>query len=155
MLRAVWGEETKKMDDIVELCCNLDDITSEQLGFVSQLLMDKGAIDVYTTPVYMKKNRPGFVFTCMCRKEEKEEFLKLIFKHTTTLGVREYKCNRYGLNRKSKVYNTSFGKVRVKESEGYDIKRRKPEYEDIARISGETGKSIGEICEQIKKELDI
>ena len=151
-VRAMLGETVKKMDDIVELCCNLDDITPESIGYVTELMMKEGALDVYTTSVMMKKNRPGFVLTCMCKKEDKDKFLKLIFRHTTTLGVREYTCNRYGLKRNIKEVETSFGNVRVKESQGYGVSRIKIEYEDLAKIARDNNMSLEEVRRKIKGE---
>lgn len=152
-VRAMLGETEKQMDDIIELCCNLDDITPENIGYVTELMMKEGALDVYTTSVVMKKNRPGFVLTCMCKKEDKEKFLKVIFKHTTTLGVREYICNRYGLERNVKEFDTGYGTVRIKESKGYGVTKSKIEYEDLVRIAKEKDMSIEEVRQEIKKEI--
>lgn len=148
-VRAMLGTSEKKPDEIVELCCNLDDMTAENIGFASEVIMEQGALDVYTTSIGMKKNRPGVMFTCMCKAEDKEKFLKLIFQHTTTLGVREYTCNRYSLDRNIRVEKTKYGDVHIKTSVGYGITREKVEYEDLAKISVEQSKSI----EEIKKEL--
>lgn len=152
-VRAMLGNVEKQMNDIVELCCNLDDITPENIGYVTELLMREGALDVYTTSVFMKKNRPGFVLTCMCNKEEKEKFLQLIFKHTTTLGIREYTCNRYGLEREIRNVQTHYGPVRMKESRGYGIIRRKLEYEDLVHIAEEHNQSLEDVQEEIYKEV--
>lgn len=152
-VRAMLGTTEEQMDDIIELCCNLDDITSENIGYVTELMMNEGALDVYTTTVAMKKNRPGFVLTCMCKKEDKEKFLKLIFKHTTTLGVREYTCKRYGLERTIKQVETSYGTVRVKESKGYGVVKTKIEYDDLAEIAKKNEMSLEEVREKIQQEI--
>lgn len=143
-LRAILGEQEQPMEDVLELCCNLDDMTPEDMGFVTDLLMREGALDVYVTPVQMKKNRPGWVLTCMCPREDKDRFLRLMFRHTTTLGVREYVCRRYGLERSVQVRQTPWGEVRVKQSRGYGVDREKAEYEDLAGIARERGISLGE-----------
>ena len=153
-VRAMLGEMENTTDDIVELCCNLDDMTPEYIGYAAELLMREGALDVYTTSVFMKKNRPGFVLTCMCKKEDKEKFLQLILKHTSTLGIREYTCNRYSLERKIRNVQTSLGQVRVKESKGYGITKRKIEYEDLVQIAKEYHKSLEDVLEEIQKELE-
>ena len=153
-VRAMLGEMENTTDDIVELCCNLDDMTPEYIGYAAELLMREGALDVYTTSVFMKKNRPGFVLTCMCKKEDKEKFLQLILKHTSTLGIREYTCNRYSLERKIRNVQTSLGQVRVKESKGYGITKRKIEYEDLVQIAKEYHKSLEDVREEIQKELE-
>lgn len=152
-VRAMIGTTEKQMDDIIELCCNLDDITPENIGYATELMMKEGALDVYTTSVVMKKNRPGFVLTCMCKKEDKEKFLKLIFQHTTTLGVREYTCKRYGLERNIKQVETSYGTVRVKESKGYGVVKTKIEYEDLAEIAKKNEMSLEEVREKIQQEI--
>lgn len=150
-VRAMLGIEGQKMDTIVELCCNLDDMTPEQLGFATELLIQKGALDVYTTSIHMKKNRPGVVLTCMCKSDEKEKFLHLIFKHTTTLGIREYKCSRYGLSRTVMEKTTELGTIHEKTAEGYGVVRKKIEYEDLAQIAIEQNLSIQQVLERIQK----
>lgn len=152
-VRAMLGTTEKQMDDIIELCCNLDDITPENIGYATELMMREGALDVYTTSVVMKKNRPGFVMTCMCKKEDKEKFLNLIFQHTTTLGVREYTCKRYGLERNIKQVETSYGTVRVKESKGFGVVKTKIEYEDLAEIAKKNEMSLEEVREKIQQEI--
>ena len=143
----------QEMDSIIELCCNLDDMTPEKIGFVTELLMKEGAFDVYTTNIQMKKNRPAIMLTCMCAKEDREKFLTLILKHTTTLGVREYTCKRYGLKREIREVETIYGTVRVKVASGYGITKEKPEYEDMARIAKEKKISLAEIEKEIYKNL--
>ncbi len=141
--------EADAMDSIVELCCNLDDMTPEKIGFVTELLLNEGALDVYTTNIQMKKNRPAVMLTCMCAQEERDKFLTLILKHTTTLGVREYICRRYGLERTVKNVETPYGTVRIKSASGYGVQKDKPEYEDLARIAREQKTSIAEIEKSI------
>lgn len=143
----------QEMDSIIELCCNLDDMTPEKIGFVTELLMEEGAFDVYTTNIQMKKNRPAVMLTCMCAKEDREKFLTLILKHTTTLGVREYTCKRYGLKREIREVETIYGTVRVKVASGYGITKEKPEYEDMARIAKEKKISLAEIEKEVYKNL--
>lgn len=144
-VRAMLGEQEQPAEDILVLCCNLDDMTPEDMGFATELLLREGALDVYVTPVQMKKNRPGWMLTCMCRQEERDRFLRLLFRHTTTLGVREYVCRRYGLERSVAVRRKPYGEVRVKTSRGYGVCREKAEYEDLARIAKERGMSLDEV----------
>ena len=152
-IRAFLGEEEQKMDDVLELVCNIDDMTAEEIGFATEILMNNGALDVYTTNINMKKNRPGTMITCMCKNIDKEKFLKLIFKYTTTLGVREYICKRYGLTRNVKTIESSLGDISLKESYGYGISKEKLEYEDLARIAKEKNLSLKEIKKEILKEI--
>ena len=150
-VRAFLSKDEKKMDDVVELVCNLDDMTPESIAFATELMINQGALDVYTTNIYMKKNRPGIMLTCMCKKQDKEKFLEIIFKHTTTLGIREYICNRYGLERKVETLNTKFGDVRIKTSTGYNTTKSKLEYDDIAKFANKNNMSLNEIKNIIEK----
>ena len=118
-LRAVMGDTMEDTEQIVELSCNVDDMTPEEIGFAIEMLFEGGAVEVYTTSIGMKKGRPGTVITCMCRLDEREKMLGLIFKHTTTIGVRENICNRYVLSREIKKIETAYGEVRVKRSYGH------------------------------------
>jgi len=148
VVRAFLGE-VEENGEVSELVCNLDDQTPEEIGFAMTKLMEEGALDVYCTPVHMKKNRPGLVFTCMCKTSDKEKMIKNIFRYTTTLGIREYTCQRHTLHKESGVMDTPFGKVRAKHSYGWDTRRFKIEYEDLARIAEEEGLSIAEVREKI------
>ena len=97
----------------------------------------------------MKKNRPGILLTCMCRPLDREKMAELLFRHTTTLGVRESAFRRYMLSRESKTIQTPDGDIRVKVSTGYGVTREKPEFEDLAKIARETGKSLSELQKNI------
>lgn len=149
-VRAILGDSYESSEYISELVCNIDDMTPESLAFAQQLLFDKGALDVYTIAAGMKKGRTGFLLTCMCKKEQVETMRMLIFKHTTTLGIREYVSRRYGLRRKIEEAQTPYGSVRVKKSEGYGVVKTKPEYEDVAKIAKENGLSICEVIASIR-----
>lgn len=143
-VRAFLGETDAKNGSVCELCCNIDDMTPEALAFASEELLTAGALDVYTTPIVMKKGRAAFMLTCMCSSDKKEEMLALLFKHTTTLGVREYFCNRYRLERSESIKETKFGAVRIKSAKGFGTSREKAEYEDLAKIARENGISLEE-----------
>lgn len=147
-VRAFWGESVEAEEAegrVLELLCNLDDMTPEAIGFATETLLEKGALDVYTVPIGMKKGRPGVLLACMCEASERDEMLRAIFKHTTTLGVRAYVAERYTLSRAQKAAKTPYGEVAVKWAEGYGVRRAKPEYEDVARISRERGLSLREV----------
>lgn len=151
-VRAFLGESAENNDTVAELSCNLDDMTGEEIGFTSERLFAAGALEVYTTPIQMKKSRPGVLLSVMCREEDREEMLSLIFRHTSTLGVRESVSRRYVLNRSVESLETEHGKVRRKVSCGYGVKRVKYEYDDIARIARETGESLSEVTQRLKTE---
>ena len=148
-VRAMLGEQDAPTEEILELSCNLDDCTGEAIGFAMERLLDAGALDVYWTSVGMKKNRPGILLTCMCRPLDREKMVELLFRHTTTLGVRESAFRRYTLSRESKTIQTPDGDIRVKVSTGYGVAREKPEFEDLAKIARKTGKSFSELQKSI------
>jgi len=150
-LRALWGESGQDGDRVLELVCNLDDMSGEEIGFAVERLFADGALDVYTTPIGMKKSRPGIMLTCMCRAEQRDEMLRLLFRHTTTLGVREYACARYTLQRSLRTEETEYGPVRIKRAEGWGTVREKAEFEDLARIARERGISLREARDAAEK----
>ena len=145
VVRVLLGETDEQKERIIELACNLDDMTPEELGFTMEELFRLGALDVYFTNIGMKKSRPGVMLTCMCHSDKRDEMLRCIFKHTTTLGVREYMCNRYSLTRSIDTVQTEYGAVRIKKAEGYGVKRSKAEYDDLAKLARENDTTIAEI----------
>lgn len=151
VVRAFIGETADEGDRIIELACNLDDMTPEELSFAMEELFTLGALDVYFTSIGMKKSRPGVKLTCMCRERQRKQMLECIFKHTTTLGVREYVCKRYELGRSEKTVRTQDGEVRVKISSGYGAVREKAEYEDLAALARKSGKTIAQIRSEVLK----
>lgn len=147
---AAYIQRSGGRDEITELACNLDDMTPEGIGFAMETLLAEGALDVFTTAIGMKKSRPGVMLTCLCRPEDKEKLARLIFAHTTTLGVRETVCQRYTLERSFTDADTPYGPVRVKRVEGWGAAREKAEYEDLARIARERGISLEEVRKSLK-----
>ena len=148
-LRAMLGSSQQK-SDIVELACNIDDTTPEKIGFAMERLFEAGAVEVYTTNVCMKKSRPGIVLSVMCRQDIEEKIVSLIFKYTTTIGIRKNISYKYSLNRRIEKIETAFGSVRMKISEGYGVTRKKYEYDDISKIAKEQNLSIDEVIKAIE-----
>lgn len=144
-LRAFLGEGEGSTDEVVKLSCNLDDMTPEALSFAAERLFDGGALDVWTTAIGMKKGRAGILLSCLCKPADRDRLLRLIFKHTTTLGVRESAERRYILERGERTETTADGPLRVKTASGYGVTREKIEFEDAAKIARETGKALSEI----------
>ena len=151
-VRVLLGETREHSEKVMEFCSNIDDMTPEEIGYATEVLLKNGAIDVYTTSIGMKKSRPGIMLTVMCKMQDKDKIAKLIFKHTTTIGLRQYVCERMTLNRRIKDVDTQFGKVSMKKSEGYGVEREKPEYEDMKRIADDMGMSIMEIKKKLNGE---
>ena len=113
-------------------------MTGEEIGYATGVLMQEGALDVYTTPIGMKKNRPGILFTMLVKPEDKEKFAKLVFENTTTIGIRYNEMDRFRLARREEKVLTKYGEVRVKVTEGYGVIKAKPEYDDLKNITNQT-----------------
>lgn len=143
-------QKISSYDTILELSCNIDDMTPEAVGFAIDRLLACGALDVYTIPIGMKKSRPGILLFVLCHEQDKAKMLSLIFRHTTTLGIRETVTNRHILNRNTIIHNTPYGSVREKIASGYGIMRSKFEYEDLAHIAIENDMSIEDVRKLIE-----
>lgn len=141
-VRVIMGETE---DKVTELMCNVDDMTGERIGFAMARIFEAGALDVFTTSIGMKKNRPGILLTCICRENKKEKIVETMFKYTSTIGIRENVLNRYVLNRSEDIIHTKYGDVRVKKSEGYGVVRTKAEYDDLERLALENNIDISKI----------
>lgn len=148
-VRALLGETDDAQEAILELCCNLDDMTAEAIGFAIERLWESPVLDVFTSPIGMKKNRPGTLLTCLCRRQDAEQIVRLLFRHTTTLGIRQHVCDRYTLSRS--VRETAIGSesFRVKCASGWGVQREKVEYEDAARFARANDLSFSEASEII------
>ena len=153
ILRALWGESGEERESILELRCNLDDNTPEEIGFAMERLFEAGALDVFTTPIGMKKNRPGIMLTVLCKQERREELLRCLFRHTGTLGVRETAHPRYTLRRDFRTVETEAGPVRVKTAEGFGVSREKPEFEDLAAVARRLGISLREAAALLEERF--
>ncbi len=145
------SEKNNAEDIIVEMNCNLDDMTGEEIGYVTGLLMESGAKDIYTIPITAKKGRPGVILGVLCKPEDRERLAEIIFMHTTTTGIRYTEKKRMLMERHSEVVHTEYGDVNVKVSEGYGARKIKPEYEDLKRIAGEKNAALQDIRENIYK----
>ncbi len=144
-VRAFLGEtDVGTGEELYELRCTVDDMTSEAAAFACERIMEAGARDIYVQQVIMKKGRPGFVFVCLCDENDGESFTRLLLKHTTTLGVRQFKCTRQSMDREITEVDTPEGILNVKHSHGFGISRSKPEYEDVAKIAREQDLSFME-----------
>lgn len=129
-------------EKIVEISCNIDDMTGEEIGYACEALLAAGALDVYTQSIYMKKNRPGVKLVCITKPEDESALSEMILKNTTTWGVRSQVMNRRCLKTSFETVETPHGSVRVKIGEGYGIRKSKPEYEDVAAIAKNSNISI-------------
>ena len=123
------------LDQILELSCNLDDMTPEAVAYAMDILLKAGALDVFTTPVHMKKNRSGILLTCLCNMEQESIFSRLMLEHTSTRGIRIHPCYRRILDTSFETVSTAFGTITLKISSGYGIHKFKPEYDDVAEAA--------------------
>ena len=144
VLRIVIGEAPPvvagktKSETISVLEANLDDLNPQVFGYVMDRLLEDGALDVFGMPVQMKKNRPGTLLTVLCKSEDAEKLIQLIFSETTTLGVRRREESRQTLARRWESVRTEWGEVRIKiASMNGTVTNYAPEYEDCRRIAAE------------------
>lgn len=152
-VRALLGERSDASDDVIELCCNIDDMTGEAIGYAFDKLFAAGALDVYTIPIGMKKSRPGHLLHVICREADKDALVRALFAHTTTIGIRENRFRRYTLDRRIETIETVDGPVRRKCSTGYGVSREKFEHDDLARIADAQGLSLREAEARVRKQL--
>ena len=143
ILRAILietGEGPGDKDEVVKLESDIDDASGEVLGYTMKRLMEAGALDVHYSPIYMKKNRPAWELTVICKEETKDALEDIIFSETTTIGIREFtSVMRSILRREEKEVDTAYGKVKVKEVTIHGEKRRYPEYESVKKRAEEKG----------------
>ena len=138
-------------DEIVKLETDIDDSTGEALGYTIDRLMQAGALDVHYSPVYMKKNRPAWELTVICKKSKMEELEDIIFKETTTIGIREFpSVMRSILRRNQKQVETPFGIAEVKEVALPGERRFYPEYESVKAIAEKEHLPFAEVYHLVK-----
>jgi pyridinium-3,5-bisthiocarboxylic acid mononucleotide nickel chelatase len=147
-LRAFLGANESCSDTIVELRCNLDDMTPEAVGIAMELLLKNGALDVFITPIQMKKCRPAVMLTCLCKEELNEALTQLMLLHTSTLGVRKTNCTRTILHSTFFTVETSFGAIRIKKSSGLGVVKYKPEYSDVRDAAEKHGAAFDTVYKQ-------
>jgi uncharacterized protein (TIGR00299 family) protein len=142
MLRVVLGESRAPagLSRVKVVEANIDDMNPQYFEYAEERLFDAGALDVYVTPIQMKRSRPAFKLTAICREPDLKDVSDTIFRETTTIGVRFYDAGRYELDRKIEKARTGFGAVRVKVSRGSNGMRTvSPEYRDCRRIAAARG----------------
>lgn len=141
------GDQEKS---VYEISCNIDDMTGEELSYAMEQIMKSGALDVFITPIYMKKSRPAHLLSAIVRPDKKDLIIKAIFKHTTTLGVREILKQRTELDRLEQKLESNIGQVSIKKAFGDDIDKSKIEFEDLKALAEKYELSIFEIKKLLK-----
>ena len=153
-VRVMLGETGRGTDEIIELDCNIDDMTGEELGYAFEKLFTAGARDVFSTPITMKKNRPGILLSVLCSPSEKDSLIRAIFKYTTTIGIREKLLKRYVLDRSEDIELAEGVYVRRKEVSGYGVSRSKYEFDDLRKIADAKGISLREALMLVEDKHD-
>jgi uncharacterized protein (TIGR00299 family) protein len=156
ILRAFLGKSVEKTDfddDMIVVETNIDDSTPELLGYAMERLFEEGALDVYFTPIQMKKNRPGVMVSFLCRPQQLDQLAQLLLSETSAIGLRSYRADRIILQRQIVERQTEFGTVRFKEvidSSG-DVLRTSPEYDDCRRIARDNGIPCRDVMERLQR----
>ncbi|MCB2293137.1 nickel pincer cofactor biosynthesis protein LarC [Clostridium algoriphilum] len=148
--------KAKDVNEIFEhiIECNIDDMNSELYEFIIDKLFNEGALDVYLTPIIMKKGRPSIKVSVLCKDEKVDKIKEILFRETTTFGIRSFNVNKTKLQRKFIKVSTSYGEVTVKEAyyKGEKIKS-KLEYEECKKIAQSLGFPISKVYNQLKNEI--
>ena len=148
LLRAMLLEPVQtaaeNKDVVMKLESNVDDCSGETLGYVMDLLLQAGARDVHYTPVFMKKNRPAYQINVLCFIEDTEKMEDILFRETTTIGVRRMEMERTVLSRRKEMIHTEYGEVGMKICGRNGWERAYPEYEDLKVICRASGMSYPE-----------
>jgi hypothetical protein len=150
LLRLIVGqtEDQVESDQVWILETNLDDISGEVIGHTTSLLMEAGALDVYTTAIQMKKNRPAVMLSVICQVDDVPRLEEIIFRETTTLGIRRWPASRHKLHREACQVETPWGPIAGKLATGLGgVVRFSPEFEDCRRVAGEHRVPLAEVYE--------
>ncbi len=148
LLRVLIGEaaDATEATEVWVIEANIDDMSPQIAGYARERLLDAGALDVTLTPVFMKKDRPGYTLSVIAKTDDREKLADLMFAETTTLGVRMYSAQRRVLERTWEAVETPYGKVRVKvASQGGTVKTVTPEYEDCKKLALEKGVPLKDV----------
>ena len=155
ILRAMILEETQEPgEEMWVLEANIDDCSGEALGFAMESLLEAGAADVWNTPIYMKKNRPAYMLSVICRKEEVERMEDILFIQTTTIGVRKHPVSRTILSREKRKIATDLGEAEVKICTCKGRQFFYPEYESIRSICRQKGLDYQTVYCKIREEAE-
>lgn len=148
VLRVLIGETDRSASShaVVVIECEIDDMNPQIFGVVMDRLLDAGALDVFYTPVQMKKNRPGTLLTIIARPEARERLTSLVFAETTSIGVRYREMTRECLERDTVTVDTALGAVRIKVARRHGrVLNASPEFDDCARIARERGVPLKDV----------
>ena len=152
MLRAMLIEDQSEEKDLIyKLETNIDDCTGESLGYTMERLMEAGARDVHYMPVYMKKNRPAYQLNVICTREDIARMEEIIFKETTTIGIRRIPMERTILRRELRTVQTILGEAQVKVCRYGGMERYFPEYNSVVSLCRKHGRDYQEVYQMIQR----
>ncbi len=151
-LRLQVGEmrNSENEDTITVLETNIDDMTGENAGYIMEKLFELPVRDAFYTPIYMKKNRPALRLTVLCDDHQVDRIHQILFKESSTIGIRRTKAKRTLMGREHYRLKTPYGEVRIKKLTYGEIVKQQPEYEDIRHVAKETGKSFNEVMSLVQ-----
>jgi uncharacterized protein (TIGR00299 family) protein len=145
------GEGTGKTITVIET--NIDDMNPQVYNYVAEKLFEAGALDVYLTQIIMKKGRPGLKLSVLCTHEKRTELSTLLFRETSSIGIRFYEVQRDILERETRTVTTKLGKINVKVSRlGKEVVRITPEYEDCRKAAKKHNVSLLEVIESVTSQ---
>ncbi|KZT89968.1 nickel pincer cofactor biosynthesis protein LarC [uncultured Lactobacillus sp.] len=145
------NSETK--DHVILLETNVDDETGESFGRAMQIFMHEGALDVFFTPIQMKKNRPGIKLSVIVSRQDVDRFTNLIFRNTKAIGVRYQEINRYIMHRSFETVELNGEKIRIKVASYQDVEKKAPEYEDCVKASKQLNEPLDRIFSKVQAIL--
>jgi len=160
VVRIMVGEAAEKVvpafdQEISVIEANLDDMNPQIYGYFLEKALAAGALDVYTTPVQMKKNRPGTLLTLLCKPVDTNNLMSLIFAETTTFGARTYRAQRRALPRETVIVHTQYGDVHVKLSRvNGSIRHVAPEYEDCRKLASEKNVPLQQVIQEALRSFE-
>lgn len=154
VLKVLCGTIEENQDEILVIETNIDDCSGEILGFTMEQLFAQGALDVFFTPIFMKKNRPAYRLSIACHPQQLKAMQDVIFKHTTSIGLRYRREQRTILNRQNTAVMTPFGEVRGKVIDFDGSRYVYPEYEDVKAIAQKQGLSIRDVFDICRQALN-
>ncbi len=148
------NDSTNSNGEICEIVCNIDDMTPEALAHACSRLIERGALDAYTLAGTMKKGRAAHQLTVLCKTSQTEAIVKAVLEETTTIGVRAHICQKWSLTPHFESIETPWGNVRIKVSEGFGLKKVKPEYADVAQIAHDQGMPIQDVSAYVLAHIN-
>lgn len=140
-------------DSVVLIETNIDDAKGEQLGYAMEILLEKGALDVYHTPILMKKNRPAYMLSVICEKKHESEIIKTVFEHTTAIGIRRQDIDRVKMQRSFETVATELGDIVLKHCSYEGITKTYLEYESVRKCAHENNIGLDEVERRVSLNL--